>query len=372
MKIVADENIPFVKDCFASIGQIVTTSGRAVTAELIKDADALLVRSITKVNAQLLTGSKVKFVGTATIGTEHVDQDYLTKSKIAFASAPGSNANSVAEYIVSALLNLADKKGFTLRGKSIGIIGVGNVGSKVATKARALGLNVYLNDPPLQRKTCDDKYRPLQELFDCDIITMHTPLTVDGHDRTYHLADEKFFDSLKTGCCFINTSRGPVVDTAAIKSCIKTGKLAAAVLDVWENEPKIDTELLEMVDFATPHIAGYSYDGKVAGMIMIYYALCKLFNIEAKRSAASFLPPPLVEKLTIKNAGEKGLLEAVNKLYDIKQDDANLRQILNLSAEFDGLRKNYSIRREFQNTEITAKAPIAEQLKGIGFKVTHG
>ena len=376
MKIVADENIPFVKDCFASIGKVVTTSGRAVTAELIKDADALLIRSITKVNAELLNGSAVKFVGTATIGTEHVDQQYLAENKIAFASAPGSNANSVAEYVVSALLNLADKKSFTLNGKSIGIIGVGNVGSKVEQKMRALGMKVFLNDPPLERKTRDDKYRPLHELFDCDIITMHTPLTFEGADKTHHLADEKFFNSLKNGCCFLNTSRGGVVDTSAVKSAIKSGSLAGVVLDVWENEPAIDTELLQMVDFGTPHIAGYSYDGKVAGMIMIYYSLCKLFNIRAKFSARSFVPSPLVEQLEIEGDGEKALLKATNKLYDIKKDDADLRQILSLPSEkqrieFDDLRKNYSIRREFKNTRVITPGETAEKLKGIGFKVSN-
>lgn len=376
MKIVADENIPFAKDCFASIGKVVTTSGRAVTAELIKDADALLIRSITKVNAELLNGSAVKFVGTATIGTEHVDQQYLAENKIAFASAPGSNANSVAEYVVSALLNLADKKSFTLNGKSIGIIGVGNVGSKVEQKMRALGMKVFLNDPPLERKTRDDKYRPLHELFDCDIITMHTPLTFEGADKTHHLADEKFFNSLKNGCCFLNTSRGGVVDTSAVKSAIKSGSLAGVVLDVWENEPAIDTELLQMVDFGTPHIAGYSYDGKVAGMIMIYYSLCKLFNIRAKFSARSFVPSPLVEQLEIEGDGEKALLKATNKLYDIKKDDADLRQILSLPSEkqrieFDDLRKNYSIRREFKNTRVITPGETAEKLKGIGFKVSN-
>ena len=213
----------------------------------------------------MLANSKVKFVATATIGFEHVDVDYLKNSNIGFASAPGSNANSVADYIVAALLSVAQKHKITLEGKSIGVVGVGNVGSKVAKKCAALGMIVKLNDPPLSRQTGDAKYRPLNELFDCDFITLHTPLTREGQDKTYHLADDKFFASLKTGCVFINTCRGAVHDTAALKAAIQNKKLGAVILDVWENEPNIDCELLRMVDISTPHIAGYSLDGKIAG-----------------------------------------------------------------------------------------------------------
>ena len=188
MKIVADENIPFVKECFNSIGDVCTCPAAAIIPDTIVDADILLVRSVTKTDAALLAKSKVRFVGTATIGTEHVDIDYLKQAGIAFASAPGSNANSVAEYIIAALLSVARKHKFSLKDKSIGIVGVGNVGSRVAIKTAALGMKVKLNDPPLQRKTHDEKYLPLDVLFDCDFITLHTPLTYDGVDKTYHLA----------------------------------------------------------------------------------------------------------------------------------------------------------------------------------------
>jgi len=192
MKIVADENIPFVKECFASIGDVQTLSGRKITPDAIAEADILLVRSITPVNEKLLAGSKVKFVATATIGFEHIDVEYLKNKSIGFASAPGSNANSVADYIIAALLSVAQKHKITLEGKSIGVVGVGNVGSKVAKKCVALGMIVKLNDPPLLRRTGDSKYRPIDELFDCDFITLHTPLTREGQDKTYHLADNFF------------------------------------------------------------------------------------------------------------------------------------------------------------------------------------
>ena len=377
MKILADENIPYVRECFSSIGDVMTISGRKIAADAIKDTDALLVRSITKVDETLLTGSSVKFVATATIGTEHIDLDYLAQNNIGFASAPGSNANSVAEYIVSALLNLADKYDFDIADKSIGIIGVGNVGSKVEQKTKVMGMDVFLNDPPLERQAHDPKYLPRTDLFDCDIITLHTPLTFQGIDKTYHLADEKFFDSLKDSAIFINSSRGGVTDTKALKKALMSGKLKAVVLDVWEGEPNIDIELVKMVDFATPHIAGYSYDGKVAGMIMIYNSLCEHFKLEAKNTIDNFLPEPQVGEIKIDGTGKNILLETVNRLYDIRNDDAKLRSIANEPVEgqgrfFDGLRKNYHIRREFQNTEIVLSESlisIGKILSGIGFKV---
>jgi len=381
MKIVADENIPFVKECFASIGDVQTLSGRKITPEGIADADILLVRSITPVNEKLLANSKVKFVATATIGFEHVDVDYLKNRDIGFASAPGSNANSVADYIVAALLSVAQKHKITLEGKSIGVVGVGNVGSKVAKKCAALGMIVKLNDPPLFRQTGDPKYRPLDELFDCNFITLHTPLTREGQDKTYHLADEKFFAYLKTGCVFINTCRGAVHDTAALKNAIRSKKLSAVILDVWENEPNIDCELLRIVDISTPHIAGYSLDGKIAGMIMIYNAACEHFGLKPKHKIEDFLPPPTVPQITIDktDADSQTLLhEIVRQVYVINRDDFNTREIAMVKPEkrgkfFDDLRKNYPVRREFQNTKIILATEFTEdtenKLKGIGFKV---
>ena len=279
MKIIADANIPFVAECFSSIGEVEVVGGRQITPGVVTDADVLLVRSITPVGVDLLAGSKVRFVATATIGFDHIDVDYLRRNNIGFASAPGSNANSAAEYVIAGLLEIGRKYDLDLEGKSIGIIGVGNVGSRVAKKCAALGMQLYLNDPPLQRQTGDTKYLPLEELFDCDFITLHTPLTFGGLDKTYHLADESFFKSLKERCVFVNASRGGVVDGGALKAAIRSGRLRAVVLDVWEDEPNIDTELLELIDIGTPHIAGYSLDGKIAGMIMIYKSACEHFGM---------------------------------------------------------------------------------------------
>ena len=380
MKIIADENIPFVKECFASIGEVQALSGRRITPEAVANADILLVRSITSVNEKLLSNSNVKFVATATIGFEHVDVDYLKKRNIGFASAPGSNANSVAEYIVAALLSVAKKHKITLEGKSIGVVGVGNVGTKVAKKCAALGMNVVLNDPPLSRQTGDKKYMPLQELFGCDFITLHTPLTCEGQDKTFHLADETFFNSLKSGCVFINTSRGGVHDTSALKAAIRSKKLCAVILDVWENEPNIDCELLRLVDVSTPHIAGYSLDGKIAGMIMIYNADCEHFGLKPKYKIENFLPPPTVPQITIEKMypDDQAILHGVvQQVYTINRDDFNTREIAMVEQEkrgkfFDDLRKNYPVRREFQNTIVYLKQScpaLAEVVKGIGFQV---
>ena len=380
MKIVADINIPFVDKCFSSLGDVIVTGGREMTPELVKNADILLVRSITRVNSDLLDGSSVKFVATATIGTDHIDPDYLASRGIGFSSAPGSNANSVAEYVVAALLALGKKHKFTLEGKSIGIAGVGNVGSRVEKKVRALGMNPVLNDPPLARKTGDRKYRPLDEIFDCDFITFHTPLTHEGEDKTYHLADESFFAALKETAYFINTSRGAVVETAAIRNALSHRKIAGAVLDVWENEPDIDPELLLKVDLSTPHIAGYSYDGKVAGMIMIYNAACDFFGIDPSFTANDFLPEPEVDRIVIDPAAgdEQTIIhDTVQSIYVINRDDFNTREILIVEPQkrgkwFDDLRKNYPVRREFQNTRIIIEdknTPLAKKLEGIGFKI---
>jgi erythronate-4-phosphate dehydrogenase len=379
MKIIADANIPFVKECFSSIGDVQVIGGRQITREVVADADVLLVRSITPVFADLLTGSKVRFVATATIGFDHVDVSFLRHNCIGFASAPGSNANSAAEYVIAALLEIGQKHKISLEDKSIGIIGVGNVGSRVAKKCEALGMKVLLNDPPLYRQTDEAKYLPIQELFDCDFITLHTPLTFEGIDKTFHLADGNFFESLKEGCVFINASRGGVVDSEALKAAIQSGRSRAVVLDVWENEPKIETALLEMVDIGTPHIAGYSLDGKIAGLIMIYKSVCEYFGTEPKFDVGDFLPAPVVKTIEITKdlKNEQDILsETVRKIYGIDRDDAMLRKVIDEPVEnrgkfFDKLRKEYPVRREFHNTEvIVEKSNLAEKLQRIGFKVT--
>lgn len=380
MKIVADVNIPFVEECFSSLGDVVVMGGRDMTPEAVADADALLVRSITRVDERLLAGSSVKFVGTATIGFDHVDREYLHAQHIGFASAPGSNANSAAEYIIAALLEIAQRHAIRLEGQSIGVIGVGNVGGRVAAKCEALGMHVRRNDPPLQRRTGNPQYVPIEALFDCDFITIHTPLTREGQDPTYHLADERFFSWLKQGAVFLNASRGAVVDSSALARAIASQRLKAVVLDVWESEPNIDVGLLEAVDLGTPHIAGYSLDGKIAGLIMIYQAVCDHFGFPVQRRTEDFLPEPavpLIELTPEVGSDQEAIALAARTVYDIAADDRDLRQIVNEPPEargrfFDALRKNYPVRREFHNTTVVVPEPggaLVRKLLGLGFQV---
>ncbi len=380
MKIVADKNIPYVQACFSHLGEVELMGGREMTASGVQQAEILLVRSVTKVNEALLGSSRVRFAATATIGVEHVDQAYLAQRGIGFSSAPGSNANSVAEYVVASLLTIGEKHDMGLAGKSIGIVGVGNVGSRVAAKCVALGLEVVLNDPPLARQTGDMKYRPLSEIMACDFVTMHTPLTYEGQDKTFHLAGAALLSALKPGAVFMNSSRGGVHDTVALKECLDAGQLMALGLDVWEGEPQVDTELLDRADVVTPHIAGYSFDGKVAGLIMIYQAACQHLGIEPVHTASDFLPEPEVPEIRLRDftgTEQQILHQVVKQVYDIGRDDRATREMIQVPKTeqgdfFDALRKNYPRRREFQNTRVLVddqECRLAVRLAGMGFAV---
>lgn len=384
MKIVIDENIPYGAEAFETLGEVRAMSGRDVTRDAVKDADMLVVRSITKVNAKLLGGTRVRFVGTATIGTDHVDTEWLGQNHVGFASAPGSNANSVAEYVMTALLVLARRKGFRLRDRSIAVMGVGNVGGKVAAKARALGMTVLMNDPPRfsnPREPNRDRFVEMDEvvLAEPDIVTFHVPLEKGTRWPTFHMAGEAFFDDLAEGCIFINTSRGGVHVTGALHDTIDSGKLGAAVLDVWENEPTIDVELMKKADIVSPHVAGYSFDGKVNGTRMVYHAACQ--HLGAEPTWSPTLPAPPCPALKLSAGGgrdpEDVIREAALKVYDIEADDARMRELAKLPADqvgpaFDRLRKEYPVRREFYLTEVeltNADDKLAGRLERMGFNV---
>ncbi len=378
MKIIVDENIPYGKESFGTLGTVETAPGRQINRDVLLDADALIVRSITKVNAALLENTPVRFVGTCTIGEDHIDKAYLAANGITFTSAPGCNANSVGEYITAALLVLADRYQLRLDELSLGIVGVGNVGSRVFQKATALGMRCVLNDPPLYDQTNDSIYRPIDEILECDIITFHTPLEKAGKYPTYHLCDKEFLRWLKPGAILINSSRGAVVDNYDLEEALRTEHIRAAVLDVWENEPTPNPELLRLAAIATPHIAGYSFDGKVNGTTQVYEALCASLGFDATWSPQDFLPPPPLPEITVNPAGNHALTGAVLSIYDIMADDSNMRGILDLprdeyAAYFDGLRKNYPVRREFFNTVAHLSHQderVANILEGIGFTLT--
>lgn len=379
LKIVADENIPYVTDAFSHLGSVELLSGREIKTDHLKNADLLLVRSVTKVNSELIKSTPVKMVCSATIGTDHIDLDFLAQHGIHFSNAAGSNANSAAEYVLAALLELAVTYKWSLNRLKIGIVGVGNIGKIIEKIARGLGLEVFLNDPPLARETGDKKYLPLEKLMHADIITLHVPLTHTGIDKTFHLFDEHWLKKMTDGSVLINASRGPAVDNKALSKVLSSGQLKTAVLDVWENEPDIDQELLDLVEIGTPHIAGYSLDGKANGTFQIYQSVCLRFGIKSVWTPELSLPEPekkiVALSQTVPNL-EQGLLNIVSEIYPIRRDDLNLRETFklyttNLGSQFDKLRKEYPVRREFFNTKVELPPEgkyLEKKLKILGFK----
>ena len=354
MKIIADENIIYVNEAFSGLGEVLLYGGRGITNKILRDADVLLIRSITEVNAELLEGTNVKFVGTATIGTDHVDTAYLSEKNIQFVDARGCNSDAVAEYVFTALLKISNEQNFELKGKSIGVVGVGNIGSRIVRLAKVLGMKTFQNDPPLRRKTGEERFLDLKELMDVDIITFHVPLNMDGEDRTYHLFDYEKINSLKEGAIIINASRGPVIQNGSLEDLICKKKFTA-VLDVWENEPGININLLQKIKYGTPHIAGYSYEGKINGTVILYNALCGFLN--KKIEWIPKIPPAENSQIKINgnSAPEKELFKAVDHVYNINSDDKNIRGILkadNPGQYFDNLRKVYNLRREFPNYDV--------------------
>ncbi|MBM2845533.1 MAG: Erythronate-4-phosphate dehydrogenase, partial [Bacteroidetes bacterium] len=290
--IVVNRNTPAVVETFSRLGKVIALDTHEVTRESVRNADVLVVRSETRVDRGLLDGSRVRFVGTVTIGTDHVDLEYLAANGIGFASAPWSNANSVAEYI-TALLVWSKRTGEALNGKTIGVVGVGNVGSRVVRVARALGMNVILNDPPLARKTGDPAFLPLDELMGAGVLTLHVPLARSGSDATYHLFDETRLCRMKRGSVLINTSRGAVVETNALRAVLASKQLSTAILDVWEDEPGIDLTLLNNVMLGTAHIAGYSLDGKLNALRMVYGEVCRFLGVSVEPDVPSSAHPEI-------------------------------------------------------------------------------
>jgi len=359
LKIIVDENIPFAQEAFNQFGRVTLLPGKKIMNHELLDADILIVRSVTKVNELLLKNTSVKFVGTATIGTDHIDIEYLKKNNIAFSDARGCNAYSVAEYIVASLLYLADKFDFRLSDKSLGVVGVGNIGSKVAVFAQALGMKVLLNDPPLKRKGDKRNFVELDEILNCDIITLHTPLNLTGADKTYHLFNKKNLNRLKDEAILINSSRGAVVSNMDLLDAINNKNLKV-VLDVWENEPDINIELLKKVVIATPHIAGYSYEGKVNGTKMIYESLCDFWGVE--QTFLFNLPEPQTPLRHFDKSKkiEISLHSLISGIYSIKEDNDKTKRLIMMNQserilEFDLLRKNYPQRREFNNYTVYAE-----------------
>jgi erythronate-4-phosphate dehydrogenase len=338
MKIVIDHKIPFIKGVFESVAEVSYLPGGDIANPDICDADCLLIRTRTRCNKSLLEGTRVRFIGTATIGFDHIDVNWCRGNGIEWTNAPGCNSGAVAQYVESALLALAEKNGFQLDKMTLGIIGVGHVGKKVDQAARALGMKTLLNDPPRARIEGPQSFTPLSELLQkSDFVTIHVPLNREGPDRTFHLVDELFLEQIKPGAVMINSSRGEVMNEDSVLSHLRKSKstypaagLGSLVIDVWENEPNINLALMEMADIATPHIAGYSVNGKYNATRMMVEAVSRFFSIHPAPL------PPLMATDTSRGK-EQGAR------YDIMSDDKTLRS----SPEtFEQQRNNYPERWE--------------------------
>ncbi len=380
MRIVADENLPLLDKFFADIGEIRTLPGRAIDAAAVQDADLLLVRSVTRVGPELLADARVRFVGSATAGTDHLDSAWMREHGIHFAHAPGCNAPAVADYVVSAVLHLLDWSLDALQGATVGIVGCGQTGQAVRNRCLRLGMHCRVSDPPLEAAgTADFEFHPLQEVLEADVVTFHVPLERDGDHPTWHLLDAERIGGLRPGTVLVNASRGAVVDNRALARRLAAEGDLRVALDVWEGEPELDPELLRLVDLATPHIAGYSLDGKWAGTAMLYAAACRFLGLPARNKLGQFVPEPPLRRMVFSAEAEPAwaLRTAVGACYDIRRDDAGLRALLDLppaerGAAFDALRRNYPLRRDFSALRITARKcrkPLPELLQAVGFRV---
>lgn len=355
IRIVADNKIPFLQGALEPVARLSYLPGATITKKDLVDADALITRTRTLCNAELLEGTSVKFIASATIGFDHIDREYCRRKGIAWTNAPGCNAGSVIQYVSSAMAHILRESQKSFGELTLGVIGAGHVGGRLAKLAAALGMRVLVNDPPRAREEGPKGFSSLEEVLrEADIISLHVPLNPDGPDPTFHLADKEFFEKIKTGAWFINTSRGEVASTPALIKAIKKGKLSGLILDVWENEPAIDPELLSLASIATPHIAGYSADGKANGTAMSVRAISHFFKLGLDDWQASNIPqaPNPVLSLPPKMESLEDIFFLLSlQAYNIYTDDRALRQI---PLAFESLRGDYPIRRESHALKVQA------------------
>ncbi len=372
LKIIADEKIPFLRGVLEPFAEVIYLPGNLINHESAMDADALLIRTRTLCDKALLEGTAIKFIATATIGFDHIDVQYCRDRNITWVNAPGCNASSVQQYFIASLLTIFDTSAVDFSKMTLGIIGVGNVGSRVQAAARILGLNVKLNDPPRARREGRAGFVALDEILEtCDIITLHVPLNRD-EDSTFHLFNKDLFGKIRDRAWLINSSRGEVVETGALKRALSSGKLSGAIVDVWENEPNIDTVLMSQVLISTPHIAGYSTDGKANGTAQVVRALAGFFGLPLHDFYPPVLPEPSMPEIVIAGSGKSALQvvqQAVMHTYSIMEDHFRL---LRSPQTFEQQRGQYPSRREFPAFTIellNGKPGAADMLLKLGFKI---
>ncbi|MFI8608226.1 4-phosphoerythronate dehydrogenase PdxB [Pseudomonas sp. NPDC077649] len=363
MHIVADENIPLLDEFFAAFGSIRRLPGRAIAAADVRDADLLLVRSVTRVDRALLEGSRVRFVGTCTIGTDHLDLDYFAEAGIAWSSAPGCNARGVVDYVLGSVLTLAEREGVDPATRVYGVVGAGQVGGRLVELLRGLGWQVWVCDPPRQAAEGGDFVDLERIVAECEVISLHTPLDAG----TRYLFDAARLAALKPGAWLINASRGAVVDNAALRQLLPQRPDLKAVLDVWEGEPQADVELAALCQLATPHIAGYSLDGKLRGTAQIYQACCRALGLPEQVRLADLLPAPWLSEVALDGTADPAwaLAALCRAVYDPRRDDADFRRSLIGDAEarragFDRLRKHYPMRRELDGLRVRLQGEAPE------------
>ncbi len=372
IKIVADENIPFLRGVFEDLADISFLPAGSIINKEIKNADCLIIRTRTKCDRELLEGTRVKFIATTTIGYEHIDTEYCRNNGIQWTNAPGCNANSVNQYVAAALSLYSKKKKYHLRGKKIGIIGVGHVGKLVLETSRQLGMVPLLNDPPRERTEGKGDFIDLDLLLgESDIISLHVPLTMKGEDKTYHFAGEEFLSKAGPSVLFINTARGPVMDTGAIAEAFDRGIIKDAIVDVWENEPFLSLSLLEQTFIGTPHIAGYSFDGKARGTAMAVRSVGRFFGLGLEKWSPSALPGKKEKTISLEKDGypDDLIRKAILSTYKIEEDSDRLKSS---PHEFEQQRNNYPVRREFGYYQIKTEHPdlqLKKRLSALGFRI---
>ena len=373
IRIVADDKIPFLKGALEGVARVDYLPGDKIAKGDLLEADGLITRTRTLCDRSLLEGTKVRFIASATIGYDHIDTGYCKAAGIQWTNAPGCNSSSVQQYIISMLLYLARLRNHDLNRLTLGVVGVGNVGSKVAAAAKVLGMNVLLNDPPRKRREGGNDFVELDEILDqADIITLHVPLNRGGEDNTYQMANREFIRCIKKGAVLVNTSRGAIVDESALLEGIRGGKLSDVVLDVFENEPGINLELLDAVTLGTPHIAGYSLDGKANGTTMSVRAISQFFMLGLDEWEPDSIPEPDENKVfadTSQEGGQELMWELYRQTYDVTSDDHRLRSD---PKSFERLRGDYPFRREPHAYSIRlfqGYTEVVTQLENLGFSV---
>lgn len=373
IKIIADRNIPFLQGVLEPYAQIIYLPYTDINNSTVKSADCLIIRTRTACHEELLKGTSVKLITTATTGDDHIDKEFCRKNNISFISAAGCNSGSVVQYVAGALAWLYSFHELQPENTTVGIIGVGRIGSRVNEICKILGFKTLLNDPPRQRNEGENDFVSLDQLLEgSDIVTIHVPLEKAGPDPTFHLAGERFFRKLKRGAVLINTSRGPVVNTEALGKALDQKSLSRTITDVWEDEPQVPENLIQRMDIATPHIAGYSLDGKANGTAMCVREISRFFGFKLNHWFPADLPQPQNSLITVSETTrqlKELLFNTVRLTYKIEEDSQQLKAF---PSKFEALRNSYPVRREFQAYQVKITKPdphLLSTFKSLGFNV---